>query len=449
MQTSELAGKRIAILGAGREGQATYHWLKHRLPGQPVQLFAETPADVDFENRLAQGDSLHVGKLDDAPLSDFEVLVRSPGISPYRSALRNAVNAGCRIISPSTLWFAAHPDARTICITGTKGKSTTSALTAHMLRACGRRVQLAGNLGLPLLACDNDSSESEPIDWWVIELSSYQLCDLHAQPDIGVILNLSPEHLDWHGGVDAYIRDKLRLADLTAPGGLLVNATDSLLLERFGRDVAVQGFNSVSGIWCEGRQFMLGAIPLQVDMPENMPGRHNRANVAAALSIVRKAGLGLKAAIASLATYQSLPHRLQVLGEIKGVRWINDSISSTPVATAAALEALAGKSIVLLLGGLDRGLDWSVYSADFRANPPKAVITMPDNGPALANWLRSSGLEFSAGLHEVSSLQEAVELARQVSGPGDLVLLSPGSPSFPRFVDFQHRGLEFARLAGF
>jgi UDP-N-acetylmuramoylalanine--D-glutamate ligase len=363
--------------------------------------------------------------------------------------LQNAINAGCQIVSPSTLWFAAHPEARTICITGTKGKSTTSALAAHMLRACGQRVQLAGNIGLPLLACDNASGETEPIDWWVIELSSYQLCDLQARPDIGVILNLSPEHLDWHGGVEAYFRDKLRLADLTAPGGLVINATDSLLLERYGRDAAANGFNSLSGVWCDGRQFMQGDTPLHVEMPANMPGRHNRANVAAALSIVRKAGFGLEAAMASLATYQSLPHRLQVLGELKGVRWINDSISSTPVATAAALEALAGRSIVLLLGGLDRGLDWGVYSADFRANPPKAVITMPDNGPELAHWLRNSGIEFSAGLHEVHSLQEAVELARRLSGPGDLVLLSPGAPSFPRFTDFQHRGQEFARLAGF
>ncbi|HET6566223.1 MAG TPA: UDP-N-acetylmuramoyl-L-alanine--D-glutamate ligase [Xanthomonadales bacterium] len=444
MQLSELRGKRVAILGVGREGQAAYRWLKQRIPQGTLKLFAETPPDVEFLQQLAAEDSLQISSLDKLPLSDFDVLLRSPGISPYRPALQRAIALGVQVVSPSSLWFADHPKARTICITGTKGKSTTSALTAHMLRACGQRVQLAGNIGLPLLACDDVD-----IDWWVIELSSYQLKDLQAEIGIGVILNLSPEHLDWHGGVEAYLRDKLRLADLTRKTGLVINAGDSLLMERFGQDPSMTCFNATTGIWCEGRQFMDGGTPLPVQMPTSMPGRHNRSNVAAALTVVRKAGFELDTAIASLGTYQSLPHRLQVLGEKQGISWVNDSISSTPVATAAALEALAGRSIVLLLGGLDRGLDWNAYVPDFRAHPPKAVITMPDNGPALAELLRKSGISFSAGLHLVASLEEAVAQARQLSAAGDIVLLSPGAPSFPRFIDFQHRGSEFARLAGF
>lgn len=444
MRVQELKGKRIGILGAGREGQAAYHWLKLQISDVSLQLFAETPVDKEFLQRLSSRDSIHIGSLDEASLSDFEVLLRSPGISPYRPALQQAMAAGVDIISPSSLWFAAHPDARTICITGTKGKSTTSALTAHMLRACGQRVQLAGNIGMPLLACDDAD-----IDWWVIELSSYQLSDLQAEPEIGVILNLSPEHLDWHGGVEVYMRDKLRLAELTARGGLILNAAEKLLMKRFGHHQDVTWFNSPELIHCDNRQFMDGQSSLQIEMPASMPGRHNRSNVAAALTIIRKAGLGLDAAIAALASYESLPHRLQVLGELDGVVWINDSISSTPVATAAALESLAGRSVVLLLGGLDRGLDWSIYLPDFLAYPPKAVITMPDNGPLLIELLQRSGIEFSGGLHPVENLEHAVELARQLSAKGDTVLLSPGAPSFPRFVDFQHRGREFARLAGF
>lgn len=444
MRVAELHNKRIAILGTGREGQAAYHWLKRKLGDCSLQLFAETSADENFLLSLSAGDSIHIGSLDEAPLGDFDVLLRSPGISPYRPALQQAQAAGVQIVSPSSLWFSAHPDAKTICITGTKGKSTTSALTAHMLRACDLRVQLAGNIGMPLLAC-----EDADIDWWVIELSSYQLSDLQANAAIGVILNLSPEHLDWHGGVEVYMRDKLHLAELTAKGGLVVNAADALLTKRFGNVETAGWFNSPDGIHCDGRQFMDGKVRLQIEMPASMPGRHNRANVAAALTVVQKCGFGLDTAIAALASYQSLPHRLQVLGESNGVVWINDSISSTPVATAAALESLAGKSVVLLLGGLDRGLDWSIYLPDFLAYPPTAVITMPDNGHLLIELLRKSGIEFRAGLHPVQNLQEAVDLARQLSAQGDTVLLSPGAPSFPRFVDFQHRGREFARLAGF
>jgi UDP-N-acetylmuramoylalanine--D-glutamate ligase len=448
MLVEELQGQRIGILGAGREGQAVYHWLKSRLPNRALQLFVETPIDSLFVEQLAPEDTVQVGSLDAAPLSEFDVLLRSPGVSPYRPALQAAEKAGVRILSPSSLWFSAHPDAKTICITGTKGKSTTSALVAHMLRACGAKVQLAGNIGLPLLACDD-----EDVDWWVIELSSYQLCDLQANPHIGVLLNLSPEHLDWHGGVENYSNDKLKLAELTQKNGLIVNAADSLLRQKFAGDDATNWFNSSpgisQGIRLDGSQFMDGDNILRVEMPANMPGKHNRSNVAAALTVLRKAGYELDRGIASLASYQSLPHRLQVLGERDGVSWINDSIASTPVATAAALEALAGKSIVLLIGGLDRGLDWSCYLEDFLAYTPKAIVAMPDNGPAVIQKLEQLGFECAAGHHVSQGLEDAVEIARHLCSTGDIVLLSPGAPSFPRFIDFQHRGSEFARLAGF
>jgi len=440
----ELQGQRIAILGFGREGVAAYRWLKARLTDCRIQLFTETPPELAVLGQLAPEDLLHVGSLDGAKLEAFDVLLRSPGISPYRPALQRAKAAGVHILSPSTLWFANNPEARTLCVTGTKGKSTTSALIAHMLRACGMRVQLAGNIGTALLACESDG-----VDWWVIELSSYQLCDLQGQPELGILLNLSPEHLDWHGGVENYMRDKLRLAELTAKGGLIVNAADTFLQNKFASDSSIHWFNSSEGIWVEGRQFMDGERQLSVVMPANMPGKHNRSNVAAALTAIRRAGFDLETAIESLATFQSLPHRLQVLGQRDGVSWINDSISSTPVATAAALEALSGRSIILLIGGLDRGLDWASYLPDFINNAPKALIAMPDNGPAVANGLKKLGLACRAGQFEVQSLEEAIRLAGQLATEGDTVLLSPGAPSFPRFVDFQHRGLEFARLAGF
>ena len=151
--------------------------------------------------------------MSEAGLENFDILVRSPGISPYRKSMQRARAAGANLTSPSNLWFAAHPDQNTICVTGTKGKSTTSALLAHMLESCGFRVRLAGNIGLPLLACDD-----RDVDWWVIELSSYQLADLEADPDVSVILNLSSEHLDWHGNEQTYRQDKLRLAALAGAG---------------------------------------------------------------------------------------------------------------------------------------------------------------------------------------------------------------------------------------
>jgi UDP-N-acetylmuramoylalanine--D-glutamate ligase len=228
----------------------------------------------------------------------------------------------------------------------------------------------------------------------------------------------------------------------------VINAADHTLFAEFRKDPTVTWFNSPPGIWIDGQDFRDGKALLPITMPEHMPGKHNRSNVAAALTAVRKAGFELDAAISSLSSYQSLPHRLQVLGQQEGVTWINDSIASTPVATAAALESLAGKSVILLIGGLDRGLDWSSYVADFMANTPKALIALPDNGPAVAESLKHLGLSFRAGQYSAENLQQAVTLAQSLAEPGDIVLLSPGAPSFPHFTDFQHRGREFARLAG-
>ena len=226
MQLAELQGKRIAILGAGREGQAAHAWLRARMPQAELTIIAESAAEPAFAGRLqlrgAQSrDTLVIEPFTAAHLGRFDVLVRSPGISPYREALQQAFAAGARGTTPSNLWFAAHPNARTICVTGTKGKSTTSALLAHLLRFNGNTVRLAGNIGLPLLA-----SEDQGVDWWVIELSSYQIADLEAEPTIAVILNLSPEHLDWHGNEEIYFRDKLRLASLARNGRLIANASD-------------------------------------------------------------------------------------------------------------------------------------------------------------------------------------------------------------------------------
>ncbi len=213
MWLADLEAARMAILGAGREGQAAYAWLRKTLPHKALTLLVESPADPAFLGCLRPGDCLVHEALNAARLQSFDMLIRSPGISIYRQPLRAALDAGVRITTASNLWFAAHPSAQTICITGTKGKSTTSALVAHLLQSCGCQVRLAGNIGLPLLACDDQG-----VDWWVIELSSYQIADLEAAPTIAVILNFSPEHLDWHGSESVYRRDKLRLADLARQG---------------------------------------------------------------------------------------------------------------------------------------------------------------------------------------------------------------------------------------
>ena len=180
------------------------------MPHTELTILAESPAEIAFTQGLQACDTLLIEPLTASRLCTFEVLVRSPG-SALSRAPAGSLRGRRALTTPSSLWFAAHRDARTICVTGTKGKSTTAALLAHLLRLGGHKSLWPVTLDLPLLACDDQG-----VDWWVIELSSYQISDLEAAPTIAVILNLSPEHLDWHGSEEVYFRDKLRLATLAA-----------------------------------------------------------------------------------------------------------------------------------------------------------------------------------------------------------------------------------------
>jgi UDP-N-acetylmuramoylalanine--D-glutamate ligase len=435
---------RIAILGTGREGQAAWRYLRTLYPATRLVLVTEGATEPDFVEQLTQNDRLQTGPLSQAGLENFDILVRSPGISPYRNSIRRAQAAGASVTTPSRLWFAAHPGQNTICITGTKGKSTTSALLAHMLESCGFQVRLAGNIGLPLLACDDQG-----VDWWVIELSSYQLADLEADPAISVILNLSPEHLDWHGSEQTYRDDKLRIVKLTGPKPLIANASDPVLsaaLSGLGNTV---WFNSPSGFRVDRGSLFDGESRLHMPLPEGLPGAHNLSNTAAALTVLRTIGADLSTGMRSIASFRGLPHRLQSLGERAAIRFVDDSISSTPVATAAALEAFSGKKVTLLVGGLDRGLDWAPYMGKIRVRLPHAVIGIPDNGARIIREMRRAEIKPVNGLHESPGLAEAVALARKLTPAGGVVLLSPGAPSFPRFSDYRDRGRQFSALCGF
>ena len=440
----DFAGGRVAILGSGREGRSAWRFLRARYPDMRLDLVDEAAPDPAFAAQLTARDRVVCGPLEQAGLEGYGILVRSPGISPYREPLRRAVAAGARLTTPSNLWFAAHPGARTLCVTGTKGKSTTSAMLAHVLAAAGSRVRLAGNIGRPLLDCDD-----RDVDWWVVELSSYQLADLQAQPALAVLLNISPEHLDWHGSEDRYRRDKLRLADLAGDHPVVANAADPLLRDCLASKVSVHWFNGAGDIRAAGGRLFDGERQLDLQLPRGLPGAHNLSNLAAVLTVIRVIGGDLDSAVAAMADFRPLPHRLQLLGERSQLRFINDSISSAPVATAAALEALSGEKVVLVVGGLDRGLDWTPYMPAFAERTPLAIIGVPDNGSRIIATLRAARIEPAEGLHEAKGLADAVELAVRLAPAGAVVLLSPGAPSFPRFRDFRDRGCQFAALCGF
>jgi UDP-N-acetylmuramoylalanine--D-glutamate ligase len=435
MKLADLEHARVAVWGYGREGRTALAVLRKRFPDKPLALLCSE----DEKAQVAADANLRLvpGPVDAPSVSAYDVVIKSPGISPYKSPIPEAIAAGVKFTSGTALWFAERPDARVIAVTGTKGKSTTSALIAHLARSLGIRTALAGNIGLPLL--ELLASEAQ---LWVVELSSFQTGE--AGPlDVGVITNLYEEHLDWHGTRERYFADKLKLADTART--LVVNAEQPELLARTAAHPRRVRFGDPAGWHVEGdaiRRADTVVLPL-AEIP--LPGAHNAMNVCAALAALEAAGLDAIAAARHVNRFKPLPHRLQKLGAHDGVEYINDSISTTPHATVEALRSLRGRAVTVLVGGFDRGVDWSPFADYVAKRPPHAIVAMGANGARIGESLHAAQFD----VVQVTTLGEAVQRAKTSTADGGVILLSPGAPSFDQFKDYAERGREFARLAGF
>jgi len=437
MRWADLRDKRVAVWGFGREGRAALAALARHLPGQPVALFC---AGSEAEAARLAFPSVEVRDVapDAQTLASYHVVVKSPGISAYKPELLEAQWQGTRFTSGSALWFGEHVGARTVAVTGTKGKSTTSALIAHLARFLGVRTALAGNIGMPMLELDEARA-----DLWVIELSSFQTGEAMGV-DLGVVTSLYEEHLDWHGTRERYVDDKLKL--LSASAQVLVNATQPLLLTRALDHPGLHTFADPSGWHVADGWIRRGDEPVIEASRVAAPGLHNAFNACAALAALEIMGLDARAAAPALSTFVPLPHRLQPLGVRDGLDWINDSISTTPLASLAALETMGGKRTALIVGGHDRGLDWAPFVAAMRAAVPEAIVCQGANGPRIADALEAAGVP---GVYRATDLPAAVAAARMALAGHGCVLLSPGAPSFDQFHDYTERGKRFAELAGF
>lgn len=469
MRIADLAGRRVAVWGYGREGNAALSALSARLPllrptllcseaearsisspghfresGSQNSALAIPPEEMDSRvraNDVVASFDIVTTSPDAAALSAFDLVIKSPGISAYKPEILEAQHNGARFTSGTALWFAENPLARVIAVTGTKGKSTVTALIAHLLRSLGRRAALAGNIGLPLLEL---LDPPQPPDWWVVELSSFQTREA-VQVEVAVINNLYEEHLDWHGTRERYAKDKLALAAVART--VVANSTQAHLLEQLAAHPRVLGFGDVGGWHVADGKIHRGEHAVFDLAQSPLPGLHNARNLCAALAALDAAGEDAIAAAPAIAMFRPLPHRLQTLGECDGLIWIDDSIATTPQATLEALASLSGRAVTVLVGGYDRGLDWRGFAEAVRAQPPHAIVAMGANGARIAAQLREAGCTYR--LESAATVDEAVRLARALTPIGGGVLLSPGAPSFDQFKDYAERGRRFAELAGF
>ncbi|GAB1596448.1 UDP-N-acetylmuramoyl-L-alanine--D-glutamate ligase [Lysobacter claricitrinus] len=456
MRISQLDGRRVALWGWGREGRAAYRAIRSRLPSLPLTLFCSEEEAVDAAS-LSDAHLAVSTNVDGASLAAFDVIVKSPGISPYGDAATVARDAGALLIGGTSLWFGEHAAddgivANTVCVTGTKGKSTTTSLLAHLLRRAGHRTALAGNIGLPLLEVLDPQPAPE---YWAIELSSYQTGDVAvsgARPDVALVLNLFPEHLDWHGSHERYVADKLRLVMDARPRIAVLNATDPILSKlQLPGDIDVRWFGDARGWHLREDMLYRGDDAVMDTRGLPLPGRHNRGNLAAVLTAIDALGVDAHSLAKAAFDFRPLPNRLQTLGERGGVTYVNDSISTTPHATLAALECFADREVAVLVGGHDRGLDWSDFATAMRARAPKVIITLGANGPRIHALLAPIAKESGFDLRAAEDLADAMAQARDAlaGSAAPVILLSPGAPSFGVWRDYVDRGRDFARRAGF
>lgn len=427
-----LAGRRVVVWGNGREGQAAVRALE-----------AVAVARLDVVDDVPQPGVL-TGAAADAALADADVVIKSPGVSRYDPRVQRLVDGGVRVTGGSALWMAAN-HGRTIAVTGSKGKSTTSALIHHLLAAAGVPNTYGGNIGVPLL-------DLEPAERYVVELSSYQCAELSHSPEVAVLTALFPEHLNWHGSAERYYADKLNLI-AHGPATAVYNAADlrlrHALLGRLDGIASVVAVDGVAGVHVDATDFRLDDDVLFSRELSPLAGEHNAVNVCLALSAVRAAGVDLLDARDRLAdglrSFEPLPYRLNVIAEQDGLRFVDDSLSTAPQAAIAALGAFPDGPIALLVGGQDRGVDYEPLADHLRTSGRVVhVIGLPESGPRILGLL--AGID-SVTTEPAADLTEAVSLARRALAdrrePGT-VLLSPAAPSYGIYKDHRERGAAFA-----
>jgi len=453
LEIRQLGGRKVALWGWGREGRAAYRAIRAKLPQLALTLFCNAEEATDAQ---AIGDAqLSVEtEASAARLGAFDIVVKSPGISPYKPEAIAAAERGARIIGGTALWFGEHADAdgvarNVVCVTGTKGKSTTTSLLAHLLRAGGHVTGLVGNIGMPLL----EALDPQPApEYWAVELSSYQTGDVAAsgtRPDVAIALNIFPEHLDWHGSNERYIADKLRLLTEARPRIAVLNANDPILSALQLPDSDVRWFGHTDGWHLREDALYRGDVFVLDTTSLPLPGRHNRSNLCAVLTAVEALGLDAVALAPHAASFKPLPNRLQTIGTRDGLTYVNDSISTTPHASLAALDLFRGRRVALLVGGHDRGLPWDEFAAAMRQSAPVAIITMGQNGPRINELLKPVARDVGFVLTAATDLADAMRQAQTVLAGDGVVLLSPGAPSYGAYRDYVARGRHFAELAGF
>jgi UDP-N-acetylmuramoylalanine--D-glutamate ligase len=443
----------VAVIGLGKSGVAASKLLRR----DAVRVYASDSASSDgvregAKTVRADGADADVGSHDLERIARASLVVASPGVPPDAPALQRAREARVPVVSEIEIALRALPEAKVIAVTGTNGKTTTTALVGQLLRAIGLDAIDAGNIGTPLAAI---AMERRPPRWIALELSSFQLHDTPGiAPTVGVLTNLAPDHLDRYATVEEYYADKkLLFRNARTISKWVVNGDDRGAIDLAREAVGTHKRFSLKHADADASYdrahdtLVVGGSPLLPRRELNLFGDHNVANALAASLAVMIADKGnatpeARARIANgLRTFHALKHRLEIAGESNGVMWINDSKATNVSSTLVAIQGMT-RPTILLLGGRHKGEPYTALAEPLRKTG-KVVIAYGESAPIIEQDLRGVVPIERLG----SDFDEVVARARTLATPGDVVLLSPACSSYDMFKNYEERGATFKRLA--
>ena len=438
-------GHETAVVGFGKSGVAAGVLLRAHGVSVYASELATTPAAQRWADELrAAGAEVELGGHDLARIAKAAVMVVAPGVPPAAPPCRAAIDAGVPVLAEVDLGYTALPQTRFVAVTGTNGKTTTTSLVAHLMRAIGLDDAVAaGNIGLPL--CDVARRPKAP-RWVALELSSFQLHDCpHLRPEIAALLNLAPNHLDRYATLAEYYGDKALLFRNADTSSLTISNLDDEAVQAMvsavpGRHLRFSVLSEADA-WFDrdGEWLVLGRDRLLPRKELLLLGDHNVLNALTAALVARELGGSLQQIADGLRSFRAIEHRVEPVREVEGVLWINDSKSTNVTSTAVAIAAL-DRPFVLLLGGRHKGEPYTRL-ADVMAGRCRAVVAYGESGDLVEEDLRDRVKVVRAG-----AFPEVLAAARGLASPGDAVLLSPACSSYDMFDNYEQRGTQFRRL---
>lgn len=449
----ELAGKRVVILGLARQGKALARFaagVGARVVISDIRLAEQLGAQLDEAEGLAA--ELVLGGHPVSLLDGADVLAISGGVPADAPIVQAAHRLGIQVTNDS-LEFMRRCPATVVGITGSAGKTTTTALTGEMLRAAGRTTWVGGNIGNPLIS---ELDRVGPEDVVVIELSSFQLELWDVSPPAAAVLNVTPNHLDRHGTMETYASAKANILRYQSPSDVAVLSWDDLGARSLAGATSgrLRWFSAEGpvpdGAYLEDDTFWLqdaeGCRPVGRLSDLRLRGRHNAANALAALALADSLAAPAEAMRQALLAFRGVEHRLEEVRRLRGVLYVNDSIATAPERALAALSSFS-EPLIMLAGGRDKRMRWEEWARRVNRRV-KAVVLFGELGEALAAHLVQAAAESTAppAVTRADSLAEAVAAAAALAERGDVVLLSPGGTSYDAFADFVERGEAFRRL---